>query len=699
MRFIEGQTLATAIVAYHSGPPDPLVFRRLLQSFLQVCQTVAYAHSRGVIHRDLKPQNVMLGKFGETLVVDWGLAKVVGRPEEVRAERVAEETLVPGSGSGGNETAMGSAVGTPAYMSPEQAAGRWDVIDQRSDVYGLGAMLYTLLTGKPPLGKGNWPEMQQKIQRGDFPRPRQVKPNVPRALEAVCLRAMALDPATRYPSAAAVAADVEHWLAEEPVAAYREPLAARGGRWLRRHRSLMTAAAVLLVTALTAAGAGLVLLGQKNREVASERNAARAAADEAEAVNAFLTDDLLGQADPDQNSWDKRVTVEEVLAKAARKIDGNAKFADKPEIEATLRVAIGKSYYKLGNSGEAVRHLRHATDLRRGCLPTDDPRTLAAQNALAESLLRGQENLAEAEPLALQTWEARKRVLGPVHRDTLDSLDIYASALQQRGHMDEGLVLMRECLDARRAAFGAEDADTLSSMNNVAVILLQRGEWKEASRLFREAVAIQERKGVGLDSFPLVANLGHCLYFLGDLDAADEILARYSDRAARQFGPDHKVTHFLRSYQARVWVENRKAGQAVEALNEVIAARRKNVPGGDWRTASYLVDFGRAKLALGQPGEAAVTLEQARQMYRTSPPLYGYYTPWADACQGMALLALGKHADAEPLLLSAEQRLRGLAVCPRRHYRQVVESLCNLYEAWKKPTDAARWRNELERFR
>jgi tetratricopeptide (TPR) repeat protein len=590
---------------------------------------------------------------------------------------------------------MGSAIGTPAYMSPEQAAGRWDVVAQASDTYSLGAVLYTVLTGRPPLEKGNWPEMQQRIQRGDFPRPRQVKPDVPLPLEAACLKAMALDPPARYASAEALAADVEHWMADEPVAAYRDSLAAHARRWMRNHRTLVSAGAMLLVTALVAAGAGLVLIGQKNREVADERNAARAAAEEATAVNAFLTDDLLGQADPDQNDRDKKVTVEEVLAKAAAKIDGNPKFAGKPQVEATLRLAVGKTYVRLGNLAEAERHLRGAVDVRRAHLPPDDPRTLVAQEALADCLAR-EENFAEAEPLSRQTWEARQRVLGPTHRDTLDSLDTHATAMQGLGRTDEALVLMRECLDGRRKALGSEDSDTLGSMNNLSVILTTRGQWVEANVLLREVVEIKERTGVDFEGFAPAGNLGLNLYYLGDLDEAEKILARYAERAARQLGPENVATQFLRAFLARVWVEQGKADRAVAALHEIIAVRRKDFPKGSWRTASYLVDVGRANLSIGRPDEAAATLTEARQMYRVFPPQTAYHAPWADACYGAALVGLQKYAEAEPILLAAEGRLRGLAVCPRRHYRQTVEELVKLYEGWNKPAEAAKWRKQRD---
>jgi serine/threonine protein kinase len=254
MRFIEGQNLESALLAYHAGKPDPVAFRRLLQSFITVCETVAYAHSRGVIHRDLKPKNIMLGKFGETIVVDWGLAKVVGRTSEEGVADV-EGTLRPVGDSSGEETQMGVAVGTVVYMSPEQAAGRWDVINAASDVYGLGAVLYAILTGRARWDGGNWPEIQQKIQRGEFPRPRMVRSEVPRALEAICLKAMAVEPADRYPSAVALAAEVERWLADEPVQAYREPINERLWRWARRRKNLL-AIGVSVSVALVSLGMG-----------------------------------------------------------------------------------------------------------------------------------------------------------------------------------------------------------------------------------------------------------------------------------------------------------------------------------------------------------------------------------------------------------------------------------------------------------
>jgi len=242
MRFIRGDSLKDAIEGFHKADVpgrDPgerlLELRKLLGRFLDVCNAIAYAHSRGVLHRDLKPGNIMLGKYGETLVVDWGLAKPIGRPES--AANSEEETLKPASASDYALTGMGAAIGTPQYMSPEQAAGQLDQLGPASDVYSLGATLYCLLTGKAPFEGAGGGGVLQRVQRGDFPPPRRVNRTVPAPLEAICLKAMALKPTDRYLSPRALADDIEHWLADEPVSALPEGRVQRLARWARHHRT------------------------------------------------------------------------------------------------------------------------------------------------------------------------------------------------------------------------------------------------------------------------------------------------------------------------------------------------------------------------------------------------------------------------------------------------------------------------------
>ena len=227
MRFIRGDSLKKAIENFHgdTGLKDDagkrsLELHKLLRRFLDVCNAIEYAHSRGVLHRDIKPGNVIVGRHGETLMVDWGLAKAQGRTD---ARPSDERPLVPSSASGSAETLPGSALGTPAYMSPEQARGDLEHLGPRSDVYSLGATLYCLLTGKPPLEGNNVGELLGKAQRGEFPHPRQFDPSIDKALEAVCLKAMSPDPENRYSSPRMLAEDTERWMADEPVGAWREP--------------------------------------------------------------------------------------------------------------------------------------------------------------------------------------------------------------------------------------------------------------------------------------------------------------------------------------------------------------------------------------------------------------------------------------------------------------------------------------------
>ncbi len=254
----------------------PLAFRRLLSRFLDVCNAIAYAHSRGVLHRDIKPGNILLGPYGETLVVNWGLAKIVGRDEPGTSDPSAEATLCPPSASGTGETMPGTALGTPVYMSPEQAERRLDLLGPQSDVYSLGATLFVVLTGRAPFDGGGAAEVLPKVQRGEFARPRAVNPSIPKSLEAVCVKAMALKQADRYATPRALAEDIEHWLADEPVSAYREPWPDRARRWSRKHRTLVTSAAAVLVLGLLGSLGFAAVVTGKNRELARQTQRAEA---------------------------------------------------------------------------------------------------------------------------------------------------------------------------------------------------------------------------------------------------------------------------------------------------------------------------------------------------------------------------------------------------------------------------------------
>ncbi|MCA9214436.1 MAG: protein kinase [Planctomycetales bacterium] len=289
MRFVHGDNLEDAIKRFHEFRVDDedrtLVFRGLLQRFVDVCQSVAFAHSRGVLHRDLKPSNVMLGSFGETLVVDWGLAKMIIPDEGDDFDSDLPSPTKEGSHQFA-QTHQGSAIGTPAYMSPEQAAGQLDLIGPASDIYSLGATLYHIVTGRPSQKDKILAEMVSDIQTGNFPRPREVKSLVPRPIEAICLKAMSLRIADRYASALELSDDVNRYLADESVTAWHEPVTVRLRRWLRRHQTAASSIAVALLVAAASMAVLSFVVTEKNTKLSIANEKERAARELAEANEA-----------------------------------------------------------------------------------------------------------------------------------------------------------------------------------------------------------------------------------------------------------------------------------------------------------------------------------------------------------------------------------------------------------------------------
>ena len=283
MRLVGGTTLQSAIDELHRRVPTDRTWttgmRRLLSHFVSVCNTVAFAHSRGIVHRDLKPLNIMLGDFGETVVVDWGLAKKIATNGVKSNDTKSSASSLPtisDSQDPGFQTTHGSVSGTWGFMSPEQAQGDIEALDERSDIFSLGGILFVILTGKTLLSGVKTAEAIGRMQRRELPRPSTLNPRCPRSLEAICLKATAFGPADRYGSAMDLACDIEHYLADEPVSARRESAIDWAGRMLRRHRqiALVSGAALLLTTVLM--GVGLLLLRAEKNETASARDKALA---------------------------------------------------------------------------------------------------------------------------------------------------------------------------------------------------------------------------------------------------------------------------------------------------------------------------------------------------------------------------------------------------------------------------------------
>jgi serine/threonine protein kinase/Flp pilus assembly protein TadD len=690
--------------------------RERLELFIPVCKAIQHAHQKGIIHRDIKPSNILVtlnDGVPVPKVIDFGIAKAIDQP-------LTEKTLF---------TRFEQFMGTPAYMSPEQAEMSSLDIDTRTDIYSLGVLLYELLTGKTPfdpreLASAGVDAMRKAIREKEAVRPstrintlpgedrtttaKRRGADAPRLvslmrgdLDWITMKCLEKDRTRRYETVNGLAMDIERYLNNEPVVARPPSKLYRFQKLVRRNKLAFAAAAALSLALLLGAivSAWQAVRASRAEAVARrERDMATHSQQQSEAINRFLTEDLLFQATPDQNAHERKVTMEEVLQRAARRLDENPEITKQPELEATLRLAVGSTYSKLGVLDEAERNLRRSVELRRSALGPDDPRTLAAQAELASFLSEDARKFDEGEALALDTWQRRQRVLGNDNLDTLASMSTYVQSLSDRKKIAEAERLQRQVLDSYRRIFGPDDFRTIDALGNLAYSLASGGNYAEAERYGREELAGFQRIGMAdkLNAMYSVNNLAMYRFLQGHPEDAEKLLVEARARSIRVFGPEHLLTLHIQHVLVRILAAEGKLDEAERLARETLAVCRRVTPGHEG-TGRTLLCLGQVLVEKGQLDDAEPLLEEAlnlfRQNYSMKPELAAQAANWLGTIQ----LARHRYAEAEALLLpSVDPILASTAGLSPAEQRTAIEHVVQLYRAWGKREDAARWQRKLD---
>jgi serine/threonine protein kinase len=664
MELVHGVPLNT----YASGIKLPL--RDRLHLFLKVCHAVHYAHQRGVIHRDLKPPNILVDADGNPKILDFGLARIADAD-------TARTTAV---------TEAGKIMGTLAYMSPEQVRGTPDETDVRSDVYALGVVLYELLTDRPPhdLSRVRRLEAEQIICEQMPRRPGIINRNLPTDLDTIALKALEKEPSRRYPSALTLAEDVERYLANQPVRARPPSVVYRLRKFARRHKALAISTAVVLCSlALGVAG----ITWQAIRAT-REQQRALSAEQAAEKVISVLQD-VLTSVDPEEAKG-VDVTVREMLDDASERVATD--FAAQPQTEVTLRETLGNTYRSLGLYAAAEPHLRAAVRIREQFSDQDPGAHAAALTDLAH-LLRDTGRYDEAESLYRRSLAIRRDLQGPEHPEVAQGLVDLADLYYVKRDYDAAEQLCTEALAMRRNLGPEHEKAVAQSLLDLAELYHTIGDYDAARSFYDQALATHRRaQGEPLGAADIMNSLANLLRANGDLTAAEQMHREVLKVRREYLGDRHRdVGTSLMNLAALLRQEGNYAeaeqryGEAVDIYREALGSEHKLLGGP-------LIGLGLVLTETGDAESAEPLLREALGVCQKTQPQGHWLIADAGSVLGQCLTALRRYEEAEPLVVEGHSVLSDTLGAEHRLTQEALARVVALYEAWGKTGMAAEYR-------
>jgi len=640
---------------------NSLTTEERLKLFVQVCQAIQHAHQKGVIHRDIKPSNILVTTTVEDaalpVVIDFGIAKATTN------QRLTDNTLF---------TAFEMLIGTPAYMSPEQADLTGVDVDTRTDIYSLGVLLYELLTGSTPfdtgeLLKAGLDEIRRVIREQEAVRPstrlskltnadlttvaqhrHSEPPTLIRAvrgdLDWIAMKALEKDRTRRYPTANGLALDIQRFLADEPILARPPSKVYKLQKAVLRNKILFAGVGVIALLIV----ASLIVVSTSLAKERRSRREAEAASAKSWQVTKFLEDMLQGVGPSAALGQDTKM-LRGILDRTAERV--GREMTNQPTVEAELRSLIGTLYFEIGIYTAAEKMQRAALAINRKLFGSESKETAASFNDLGLVFWK-QGNLTEAESAHRQALEIRQRLFGKEHSAVATSLNDLATVYRHQGKLHEADEMIREALKIRRKLFGNEHLEVADSLHNLSIVLADERKGAESEATARELVAMRRRLLGNED--PLVAaalnDLAHSLGFAGKLEESESVQREALAMQRKLLGDDHPNVSISLSALAERMRQRGKVAEALALSGAVLAIQREQL-------GENSPDFIHSLSSLGVTLEAQGKLPEAEAAHREALALWrkraGNESPQALSALGdvnRLLVSQRKFADAERLL-------------------------------------------------